>query len=276
MRRTITLPVLITVLLSIATALAQRTFPASQGELAQITDRGRLLAEYDAAAWHATDAIMALKPIPGSVARYIARKNGGLWTVVFGRLNEAKDKFLIVYEATQGASPKQFTVQKHDPPKEDNGFYLQAARALDVATKDFGKVSRAYNAAVLPADAGRLYVYLLPAQTQEGVYPLGGDVRYLVSQTGAEIVEKRQLHNSIIEFKGPSGSQPGETRKVDGGFHTAVLDDVPEDTDVFHVLVRKPSVPEWVATKQYVYRIEPDGAISYVMTSEAFEKIGKK
>jgi len=39
------------------------------------------------------------------------------------------------------------------------------------------------------------------------------------------------------------------------------------------VLVRKPSVPEWLATKTYVYRIEPDGKVRYLMTMEAFRKI---
>lgn len=46
--------------------------------------------------------------------------------------------------------------------------------------------------------------------------------------------------------------------------------------DVFHVLSRKPSVPEWVVTQQYVYRIEPDRTINYVMTREAFLKMREK
>jgi hypothetical protein len=116
-----------------------------------------------------------------------------------------------------------------------------------------------------------MYVYVVPAQTKQGVYPLGGDVRYLMSQDGSKIVEKRQLHKSIIEF-----ATPAEGQKVEAGYHTAVLDDIPEDTDVFHVLVRKPSVPEWVATQQYVYQIEIDGTIKYVMTREAFMKIRDK
>ena len=60
---------------------------------------------------------------------------------------------------------------------------------------------------------------------------------------------------------------------MEGAYHTAVLDDVPEDTDVFHVLARRPPVPEWVATQKYVYKIEPDGTILYVMTTEAFTKL---
>src|SRR3712207_7392288 len=53
----------------------------------------------------------------------------------FGRFNEKRDKFLIVYEANQGASPKVFTVKKYDPPKEDAGFYFSAAQAIETALR---------------------------------------------------------------------------------------------------------------------------------------------
>jgi hypothetical protein len=52
------------------------------------------------------------------------------------------------------------------------------------------------------------------------------------------------------------------------GIHTHVLDDTPEDTDVFHVLTRKPAVPEMVITKQFVFQVDPDGGIKYVGKSE--------
>jgi hypothetical protein len=259
------------ILLSASVALAQRNSPPSKAELADITERGRQLAEYDIAAWHATDAVLAMKPAEGSVARYLAKKTDGAWAVAFGRFNEKRDKFLIVYEASQGASPQEFNVKKYDTPKEDAGFYFSAAQATETALADFRSENRQYNVAVLPAKSGQMYVYVVPAQTKQGVYPLGGDVRYLVSQDGSKIVGKRQLHKSIIEF-----ATPPETQKVEAGYHTAVLDDIPEDTDVFHVLVRKPSVPEWIATQQYVYRIETDGTVNYVMTREAFTKMRGK
>ena len=266
MLKSISLALAILISASAAAVAQKRSTPPSKAELAEITERGRRLAEYDVAAWYATDAVMALNPVEGSVTRYVARKVGDGWTVVFGRFNEKRDRFLIVYEATQGASPKEFTVKKHETPKEDAGFYLNAARAVDTALADFTGVERPYNVAVLPAASGQWYLYVVPAQTEQGVYPLGGDARYLVSQDGSKIVEKRQLHKSIIEYRSPPDSQPA------GGFHTAVLDNIPEDTDVFHVLSRKPSVPEWVGTEQYVYRIEADGTIVYVMTAEEFKK----
>ena len=181
--------------------------PPSKEELAAITERGRDLAGYDAAAWHASDAVQAKQPKEGSVVRYIARKTDKGWVVAFGRLDEKQEKFLIAYEATQGKKPDEFDVKEFDPPKEDTGFFLSAARAIDAALKDFTEhfegEQRPYNVAVLPAEKEQLWVYLVPAPTKPGIWPLGGDVRYLMSPDGMKIVAKRQLHKSVIEIEPP-------------------------------------------------------------------------
>ncbi|MBN2432430.1 MAG: hypothetical protein JXQ27_13220 [Acidobacteria bacterium] len=266
-------PVLLTFTIGLAVSfvLAQREQPPSTAALAEITARGRLLAEYDGAAWHATDAVQAMKPAAGSVTRFVARKTDRGWSVVFGRFDDQRTRFLIAYEATQGARPEEFSVQAYEPPQADTGFYFTAALAVETVLADFRGEKRPYNIAVLPAGSGQLYVYVVPAQTEYGVFPLGGDVRYLVSPDGSDIVAKRRMHQTIIEF-----TTPPEMQKVETGYHIAVLDDIPEDTDVFHVLVRTPSVPEWIVTPQYVYRIDPDGTIHYVMTKEGFMKIKDK
>ncbi len=220
-----------------------------------------MLAEYDVAAWHATDAVMALNPPKGSTTGYIAKKSEAGWMVVFGRMNETRDKYLIVYQAKQEASPEEFKAIQEIPPQEDTSYFLVAGRALDVARQDFKGENRPYNASVLPAESGQLYVYIYPAQTTTGVYPLGGDARYLISSDGSTIVEKRQLHKTIQEVdlsKIPSGAKPA------GHFHTHVLSDVPEDTDVFYVLSRSPRVPEYVATGKHVFSILVDGTIRIV------------
>src|SRR5215510_1556298 len=154
-------------------AQTERTTPASETELAQITERGRNLHAYDVAAWHGSDAVMALQPAEGSVVRYIAKRTGDGWTVAFGRLNEKRVKFLIAYEAIQGSTPKEFKASKLEPAKEDAGFFLFAAKAIDTSLADFKGEERPYNVAVLPAPSNQLYVYVLPAQTKNGVYPLG-------------------------------------------------------------------------------------------------------
>ena len=228
----------------------------SDSELKAVSARGRMLADYDAAAWHATDAVEALKPDHAAAPVYIAHQFHGKWEVVFGRLSA--DSFTIVYRTTQDADAGKFTAKKENPPVEDRGFYFQAAKAIETTTKDLGRRERPYNKYVLPTEDGRLYVYFLPAQTRQDVYPLGGDLRYTVTLDGSTIVEKRQMHTSIIEKKesAPEGST------LAGGYHTHVLNNDIEDSDVFHVLTRTPSIPEIVGTPdKHVYEIETDGTI---------------
>jgi len=258
-----------TLLLS-SVAVAQRTKPPEPAELEAITARGRILAEYDVAAWHSTDAVVALSPPKGSFEGFIARKSASGWTVVYGRLNESGDKYLIAYEAVQQSTPSDFKVTTFAKPKEDTTYFLKAARAVEAAKKLFVPAqARPYNVAVLPVGDDRFHVYFVPAQTVLGTFPLGGDVRFTVSND-AKVLETRQLHKSIIEFKVPEGVKP------ESGYHTAILDDIPEDTDVFHVLAREPKVPELVVTQKFVYQIATDGVVRYMMTTEAFKKIGQK
>jgi hypothetical protein len=114
------LPKLVIALLVCAlSASAQKSKPLSDSEFAEITSRGRMLAEYDIASWHATDAVQALNPPDGAVRRYIARKTASGWVVVFGRFDESENSFLIVYEATQMRSATEFSVKTNDPPQGD-------------------------------------------------------------------------------------------------------------------------------------------------------------
>jgi hypothetical protein len=231
----------------------------SAEELAATTARGRMLEEYDVAAWHATDVVQDLKPEKGSTRYYIAKKTEAGWVVVFGRLNDTHDKFLIVYQASQGTKPEFFTAKKYDPPLENTDFFFCAAKAFEAALKDFGPASRPYNAYAIPSEAGQLYVYLLPAQTQDTVYPLGGDVRYTFTSDGGAVVEKRPMHKTILDI---DYSPSGKIKKPAAGIHTHVLSNVPEDSDVFHVLTRKPSIPEYIGTMdKKIWVIQTDGTI---------------
>jgi hypothetical protein len=232
--------------------------PSTQ-ELAAITQRGTVLAAYDQAAWHATDAVELTHPAAGKIVRYIARQTATGWTVDFGRLNSDATQFLTAYEAVQTDAPTHFAVGQFDPEREDTGFNLAAARAIDLALKDFrGVANRPYNVAVLPGGARGNLVYLYPAQVKDGVYPYGGDARYFISPDGTTVYEKRQMHKSVLESTAaqiPQGATPA------AGFHSHVLTTLPEDTDVFLVLSRQPRVPEFISAGGHLYKINIDGTI---------------
>src|SRR5437870_5345743 len=126
------------VMFLIATADAQASSRPSNAELAAITARGVLLAQYDTAAWQATDAVKAARPVEGRVDRYIARQSDAGWVVDFGRLTEAGDKFLLAYEAAQTGKSGQFEVKGFDPVREYTGWNLAAAKGIETAMKDLG------------------------------------------------------------------------------------------------------------------------------------------
>jgi hypothetical protein len=237
--------------------------PPSDSELLEIAARGRALSQYDAAAWHAGDAVMPFKPPQDQVQLYVARKIDKGWVVMFGRFDEAKTKFLIVYEAMQqNAAPTEYLVTKHDPPLSDSDFYFRAAKAHELVTNEFQhteKAQRPYNISILPATSGDWYAYAIPAQTDLAVLPFGGDIRYTVSSDGARIVEKRQMHKIVLE---------DSTSHAQFTFHTHILSDVPEDSDMFYALTRKAEKGEFLLTRRYSYRISSDGSISYLGPTE--------
>jgi hypothetical protein len=177
--------------------------------------------------------------------------------VDFGRLNGTGDRFLVAYEAVQTGSSTHFEARSFQPMREDTGWNLAAAKGIETAMRSFHGASRAYNIAVFPAEREGIYVYLYPAQIKNGIYLLGADVRYRISSDGMKVLEKRQMHKSIIEY-----GQPGPQDMVSSGYHTHILSDLPEDTDVFLVLVRRPRVPEVVGAGAYIFTIGVDGKIT--------------
>jgi len=234
----------------------------SADSLRAISERGRQLWEYDYAAWHGTDAVAPLVKDPLAVQAYVARPTPEGWVVSFGVLSTATDTFFVNFEARQVAGkPDSFVVKTVSPSRPDVDYLARAARAIELARTDFGPITRSYNNAALPAENGEWWVYTMPAQRYWNVWPLGGDARYRISRDGRSILAKRRLHNIVLEVRVPADTA-GKVMKA--LMHTAVLDTIPEDTDVFHVLTRGIRVPEMVMTDKYVYKIETDGRISVV------------
>ena len=248
-------------------AESQTEKPPTPSYLVEIAERGQALTEYDAVAWHATDAVQPLNPPKGMFQRYLARKIDKGWVVAFGRFDENKTKFLIVYEAVQDSSDlKQFKVLQHDPPIEDTGAYFYAAKAHELASNEFVnaiKPLRPYNISILPASGG-WYVYAIPAQTDFAVLPYGGDFRYLVSPDGSKIMETRQMHKTVLEEK--VSKEP-----TSFSFHTHILSDIPEDSDLFYAHTRNAN-QEWIATKKYLYRIQ-QGGLNYLGRTDEILKL---
>lgn len=238
--------------------LSQAPQSAPGNDLAAITDRGRQLYEYDQCAWHGTDAIFALHPDMKGGTHYICTRTQSGWRLVFPRWDAMNQHLLIAYEATETA-PGKYEARKIDPPEDGGADLVGKERALALALNDFPHPDRPYNAAILPGPTETLFVYLYPGQTKDAVWPLGGDVRYTISSDGLNILEKRQLHKTILDQEFDPAKKPVS------GFHTHVLSDLPEDTDVFYVLNRRPLIPEYVGTLGgSIFILNTDGGIESI------------
>ena len=244
--------ILLSAALSFASGMVAQEKPALPTmDFAAISARGHALFEYDQAAARGTDAIFALKPDPKGLARYVCAQTPSGWVISVPRWNEAHDQLMVVYEAREKNG--KFVARKLDKPVPADGELVAKERALETATADFPSPNRRYNMAVLPASEGNLYVYLYPGQTRENVWPLGGDVRYTISSDGKTIVEKRKLHNMVRD------NVIRDNQKA--GYHLHDVTDVPEDTDVFFVLNRKPAMSEIIGTSRQLYSIDKEGNI---------------
>ena len=163
---------------------------------------------YHHAAWVATDAVAESKGSTTGITTYVGRQDADGWTVVFGRLSEAGDKFLVVQEAKVKDADSKVAVKAFSPPREETAFFPSAARALATARDQWWRTDRQYNFAVIPASSGQVFVYAIPIQTDLEVFPLGGDTRYLVSADGNRILERREMHRAITFFTGPRPAAP--------------------------------------------------------------------
>lgn len=238
-----------------------RKAPPTRDSLDAITARGRQLARHDAAAWRATDVLLAHRPDTARMGVYVVRQHAdSSWSVAFGKLAADSGSLLVAYELrAPAARPDSFTFVGLDPVRTDTGYHARAARAMLLARQAFGPADRPYVISVIPADGGDWWVYATPAVTRRGAWPLGADRRYRVSADGRRVLAERQMHRAIITF----GPFPPD-RQPEAGTQATILDDIPEDTDVFHVLQRTPRVPQIMVTDAFIYQIGVDGGIRLV------------
>ena len=241
---------------------------ATQQQLDEISARGRALAGYQRAAWTASMQLLATNPDPWQVQRYVAYHADSGWVVAFGRLNTERDTFYV----SRIAIPAAVNGQRVDSTFEfqtfagapDTDFLVRAARAMDVATMALGVTARAYTAAAIPNAQGEWLVYLTPSADAANIWPLGDDVRYRVSADGLRILDTHRMHVGMMEANREAS---GDARLVAKGSSKA-LRDLPEDSDVFHVLMNRPATAEVVVTPRHRYRIDVDGSITLLQGKE--------
>ena len=233
----------------------------SQQVLDSVTSRGRALAGYQRAAWTASTQLLATNPDPWKVQRYVAYHADSGWVVAFGRMNAQRDTFYVSHIGIPAAVNGQrvdslFEFETFTQPGPDTDFLVRAARAMDLAVLTHGPASRPYSAAAIPNDGGDWLVYLTPSADAANVWPLGDDIRYRVSADGTRILETHRMHAGMVDTENGASTTQLTTRRTGRPLH-----DLPEDSDVFHVLISRQQRPASVATRHFNYMIDTDGTI---------------
>ena len=234
--------------------------PPSADSLAAVSRRGRAIAEADHIVWLASGAIESPYSPSDSIRRSIARRTNNGWEVAVGELSDDGATYLISRLATPGIQPDVWASSLFEPALPDTGYFARAARAIESSLIMFRPVEqRPYIAMVLPEDDGpSWHVYLYPAPTVDGIWPRGGDMRFRVSADGRIVTEARRLHETIAEYSVRT-ARSATTKPGDG--QPAVSGNAPEDTDVFHVIQRRPALPELMTVGRFQYQIDVDGGI---------------
>jgi hypothetical protein len=236
----------------------------SQQELDVVTSRGRALAGYQRAAWTASMQLLSTNPDPWKVQRYVAYHADSGWVVAFGRMNAQRDTFYVSHIGVPAAVNGQrvdslFEFETFAQPGPDTDFLVRAAKAMDLAVLTHGPSSRPYSAAAIPNENGEWLVYLTPSADAANVWPLGDDVRYRVSSDGTRILETHRMHTGMVATGNDVSTTQLTTRRTGKPLH-----DLPEDSDVFHVLMSRQPRPMSVATRHFNYLIDVDGSIKLV------------
>lgn len=233
-------------------AAAQRTIPSA--DLATVSARGMAIYDYDQAAWHTTDTMVARHlsdAVMGAIRGWVVEPRGDVLRVTYFGLADGTPYAIYVADyGNDAVSNERVPEAGDDRALSPLGLRLAAARvAAATAGEALLKCSdRAFNTVVLPPDPGGIIpVYLLTPQTVNDQYPMGGHHEVDIAADGS-VVAQRDFTRSCLtvgETAAPAGGKPVAI------FVTHLLDQHPTEIHVFTSLTAHQ--PIFVGT--------PDGAL---------------
>jgi hypothetical protein len=214
--------------------------------------RGQLLFELDRAAWVTTDDMF--ERVPGArdwpIRGWIVEPDGG-----------QKGAYAVTYYGFEPEGPVAYFVGRVRDQRAVSGEAMPPAgrpvlserqqrlvKAREAAmTLDYAPCTEApFNIAIIPppSDEAPLEVYLLSAQTEHDVYPMGGHFLIGIAPDGA-LLSRRKFMNSCMDLDArPDAAGPEEPAAM---FLTHLLDPVPTEIHVFTAIAL--GKPVYVSTE---------------------------
>lgn len=198
---------LIAILAGFAAPVAAKTDLETEyaTEIAEAERLGRIIHDYDIAAWVATDLLVErVGDLRGKVTGWIVEDEGKGERVLFYR--GSNGLFMPAYSMTVEngkASDVSFKAYAENDALTPTQTAMIKARERGLATGVSG-CSKSYNTVVIPDEAIGYLVYVLAATTDPTTVQIGGHLRHDVDASGENVVGFRKFTNSCLALPKPS------------------------------------------------------------------------
>jgi hypothetical protein len=245
-----------------ATESTERNADAVEPNIAETIRRGKMLYDFDQAAWHSTDALaakagdMAKLKLAG---RVVVPVEAGLQAIYYGR-NDA-GRYAIFTGIWNGTKIVDSIYSKGETgpalSAEANAYadIIEMLMAGKLETKDLWYCNKARpNFALLPGEeSGTFYLYFMTAQQKNNIYPLGGHHRLTIRD--GKVVAQRKFTNSCIDLGG--GEAAGQSPSM--FYLTHMLDDNPTEIHVFTAIASRTAVVVGTTENKQTWFVTPKG-----------------
>lgn len=226
---------------------------------------GRLIYEYDGAAWVSTDAMLAAIKDPATVGMrgYIVESDGADQEAIYYGIKDALPFKIFVARVHDGKLLSSEVVK----PGKSNAMTPIEKRMIDardavlnreamIAAKITPCSKESFNTVVLPPSDpdGLVRVYVLTPQPSSGAIPFGGHYRFDVDARN-RVVASRPFAKSCAVLPEPTAASPGKPVSL---FITHLLDDQPTEIHVWQSLFRKMPVYVGIGSNRQIWVADGD------------------
>jgi len=193
------LPALLVLVLAQQDSVRELPFPYRV--FVQRDSLARVLLQYDACAWRTSDALLAQDQasVPRLGREWFCFQRGGEWNAVYGRFDDAKDRYDIVVHFVM-----RDTVVVHSSEPLDTAALTARARAIRhggaLMPVEFDSSGFRFNTYVLRTPAG-LDVWYLPAWQPSGEVVFGGEAQFSFDSTGNNLRDRRVIAGPLRWFR---------------------------------------------------------------------------
>jgi hypothetical protein len=236
-----------------------------QKTIADSIERGKMLFNYDQAAWHSTDTFVEMAGELKNqklVGRVVVPLESGYQAIYYGKNDSGR--YAIFSGTWNGTKIVDAVFSKDDKgpllsPQANS--YADAAELLTsgkLETKDLWFCNKATpNFVLLPGSvSGEYSLYVMTAQEKNDSFPLGGHHRYDIRN--GKSVGTRTFTKSCIDLE----REQKPDKKIEAFYITHLLDPAPTEIHVFSALASKTSILVGTATNGKSWSVEPkDGSV---------------